>query len=78
MKKRKRAITDLNDPNGSRDILFHSQEFERNERRHVVRFQPHFYLNMTSQMQPARQWKSESALSEDLLFDLFALQAIRT
>ena len=42
MKKRekciKRAITDLNAPNGSRDIPFQSQEFEQDGRRHFVDF----------------------------------------
>ena len=34
----KRAITDLNAPNGSRDIPFQSQEFEQYGRRHFVDF----------------------------------------
>ena len=37
-KMQKRAITDLNAPNGSRDILFQSQEFEQCGRRHFVDF----------------------------------------
>ena len=36
--KKKRAITDLNAPNGSRDIPFQSQEFEQYGRRHFVHF----------------------------------------
>ena len=36
--KKKRAITDLNVPNGSRDIPFQSQEFEQYGRRHFVDF----------------------------------------
>ena len=32
------AITDLNAPNGSRDIPFQSQEFEQYGRRHFVDF----------------------------------------
>ena len=36
--KQKRAITDLNAPNGSRDIPFQSQEFEQYGRRHFVDF----------------------------------------
>ena len=55
MKKRekckKRAITGLNALNGSRDTPFQSQEFEQDGRRHLVGFQPHFHLNMTSQTQ---------------------------
>ena len=35
---KKRAITDLNVPNGSRDIPFQSQEFEQYGRRHFVDF----------------------------------------
>ena len=49
--KKKRAITDLNAPNGSRDIPFQSQEFGQDGYRHFVCFQPHFQLNMTSQTQ---------------------------
>ena len=37
-KCKKRAITDLNAPNGSRDIPFQSQEFEQHGRRHFVDF----------------------------------------
>ena len=48
---KKRAIPDLNAPNGSRDIPFSSQEFEQIGRRHFVGFQPHFHQNMTSQTQ---------------------------
>ena len=35
---KKRAITDLNAPNGSWDIPFQSQEFEQYGRRHFVDF----------------------------------------
>ena len=44
---KKLAITDLNAPNGSRDILFQSQEFVQDGNRHFVGFQSHFHLNMT-------------------------------
>ena len=37
-KKNPRAITDLNAPNGSRDIPFQSQEFEQYGDRHFVDF----------------------------------------
>ena len=37
-RKKKRAITDLNVPNGSRDIPFQSQEFEQHGRHHFVDF----------------------------------------
>ena len=37
-KCKKRAITDLNAPNGSRDIPSQSQEFEQYERRRFVDF----------------------------------------
>ena len=36
--KKKLAITDLNTPNGSRDIPFQSREFEQDGRRHFVDF----------------------------------------
>ena len=49
--KKKRAITDLNAPNGSRDIPFQIQEFRQDGHHHFVGFQSHFHLNMTSQMQ---------------------------
>ena len=55
--KKKRAFTDLNAPNGSRDILFQSQEFEQDGRRHFGGFWPHFHLNMTSQMQSCKTMK---------------------
>ena len=40
----KRAITDLNVPNGSRDILSQSQDFGQDGHCHFVGFQPHFSL----------------------------------
>ena len=57
--KQKRAITDLNAPNGSRDIPFQSQEFGQDGYRHFVHvgFQPHFHLNMTSQTQYCKTMK---------------------
>ena len=55
--KKKRAITDLNAPNGSRDIPFQSQEFGQDGYRHFVGFQPHFQLNMTSQTQYCKTMK---------------------
>ena len=36
--QKKSAITDLNAPNGSRDIPFQSREFEQDGRRHFVEF----------------------------------------
>ena len=56
-KCKKRAITDLNAPNGSRHIPFQSQEFEQDGRRHFVGFQPHFHFNMTSQTQSCKTMK---------------------
>ena len=58
--KKNRAITDLNAPDGSRDIPFQSQEFGEDGYRHFVGFQPHFQLNMTSQTQyckTMKKWK---------------------
>ena len=84
MKKRekckKRAITDLIAPNGSRDIPFQSQEFGQDGYRHFVGFQPHFQLNMTSQMQYFIQGNEKLKVQylRSLLFDLFEiLQAVR-
>ena len=54
---KKRAITDLNAPNGSRDIQFQSQEFGQDGHRHSVSFQPHFHLNLTSQTQCCKTMK---------------------
>ena len=57
---KKRAITDLHEPNGSRDIPFQNQEFGQDGHRHFVGFQPHFQLNMTSQTQyckTMKKWK---------------------
>ena len=56
-KCKKRAIIDLNAPNGSRDIPFQSQEFGQDGDRHFVGFQSHFHLNMTSQMQSCKTLK---------------------
>ena len=50
-------ITDLNVPNGSRDIPFQSQEFEQYGCRHFVDFLPRFHLNMTSQTQCCKTLK---------------------
>ena len=77
---KKRAITDLIAPNGSRDILFQSQEFGQDGYRHFVGFQPHFQLNMTSQTQYFIQGKEKLKVQylRSLLFDLFEiLQAVR-
>ena len=52
--KKKRAITDLNAPNGSQDIPFQSQEFEQYGFLHFVSFWPHFHLNMMSQTQSCK------------------------
>ena len=56
-KEKKRAITDLNAPNGSRDIPFGSQECVQDGHRHFVGFQPHFHLNMTSHTQCCKTMK---------------------
>ena len=55
--KKKRAITDLNVPNGSRDIPFQSLEFEQDGRRQFVGYEPHSHLNMTSQTQSCKTMK---------------------
>ena len=80
MQKKTRTITDLNAPNGSRDIPFQSQEFGQDGHRHFVGFQPHFRLNMTSQTQYCKTIKKVKVqYLRSLLFDLFeTLQAVRT
>ena len=57
MQKKTRAITDLNAPNGSRDVPFQGHEFEQDGRRRFAGFQPHFRLNMTSQTQSCKIMK---------------------
>ena len=76
---KKRAITGLNAPNGSRDILFQSQEFGQDEYRHFVGFQPHFQLTMTSQTQYCKTMKKiKVQYLRSLPFDLFeTLQVVR-
>ena len=56
-KKNEPSPTSINAPNGSRDILFQSQEFGQDGHRHFVGCQPHFRLNMTSQMQCCKTLK---------------------
>ena len=77
---KKRAITDLNAPNGSRDIPFQSQEFEQYGHRHFVGFYPRFHLNMTSQTEMLQDiGKMKVQYLMRLLFDLFEiLQAVRS
>ena len=77
--QRKRATTDLNAPNGSRDIPFQSQKVEQNGRRHFLGFQPHFHLNVTLQSMLQDNEKMKVQCLKSLLFDMFeTLQAIRT
>ena len=79
-KSKKRAVTDLNPPNSSRDIPFQSQDFGQDGHRHFVGFQPHFHLNMKSQTQCCKTMKKMKVqYVRSLLFDLFeTLQATRT
>ena len=74
----KTTITDLNEPDGSRDIPFQCQEIGQDGHRHFVCFQPHFYL--TSQTQCCKRIKKmKVSYLKSLLFDLFeTLQAVRT
>ena len=61
---KKRAITDLNAPNGSRDIPFQSQQFWQDGHRHFVGFQRHFQLNRMSQTQyckTIKKWKCNNS-----------------
>ena len=57
-KCKKRAIADLNAPNGSQDIPFQSQEFGQDGYRHFVGFQPYFHLNVTSETQSCKTLKN--------------------
>ena len=83
--KKKQIITDLNAPNGCRDIPFQSQEFGQDGHHHFVGFQPHFHLKMTSpkddvtnaMLQDNEKMKVQYLRS--LPFDLSeTLQAVRT
>ena len=77
---KKRAITDLNAPNGSRDIPFQSQEFGQDGHRHLISFQPLFPLkyDVTDAMLQDNE-KMKVQYSTSLLFDLFeTLQAVST
>ena len=56
-KCKKRAITDLHAPNGSRNITFQIQELEQYSCRHFVDFLPRFHSNMTSQTQCCKTLK---------------------
>ena len=75
-----RAITDLNAPNGSRDIPLQSQEFRQDGHRYFVGFQPHFSLKYdvtNAMLQNNERMKVQYLRS--LLFHLFeTLQAVRT
>ena len=76
-KCQKRAIADLNAPNGSRDIPFQSQEFGQDEHRHFVASFSLKYDVTDTMLQDNEKMKVQYLRS--LLFDLFeTLQAIRT
>ena len=75
-KKKQRAITDLNAPNGSRDTPFQSQEFGQDGHRHFVGFQPHFHLNMTSETQCCKTMKKWKCNISDI-FCLICLKFCR-
>ena len=77
---RKRAITDLNAPNGSRDISFQSQEIWARWTSPFCRFSASFSLKYDvtdAILQDNEKMKVEYLRS--LLFDLFeTLQSVRT
>ena len=77
--KKKRAITNLNALNGSRDIPFQSQQFEEYGRRHF-RFLasiPLKYDVTDAMLQDIEKMKVQYLMN--LLFDLFEiLQAVRS
>ena len=77
MQKKKRAITNLNAPNGSRDIPFQSQEFGQDG---YCRLSASFSLkyDVTDAMLQDNE-KMKAQYLRNLLFDLFAtLHAVRT
>ena len=63
--EKKLAITKLNATNGSRNIPFQNKEFEQDGHPHFEGFQPHFNINMMSQMQSCKIMKNESAISQE-------------
>ena len=79
--QKKRAITDVNAPNGSRDISFQSQEFGQDGHRHFVGFNSASFslkYDVTDAiLQETEKMKVEYL--RNLLFDLYeTLQAVRT
>ena len=75
---KKRAITDLNAPNGSRDTPFQSQEFGQDGYR-FCRFSASFSIkyDVTGAILQHNE-KNESAISQEPFFYLFeTLQAVR-
>ena len=78
--QKKRAITDLNASNGSRDIPFQSQEFEQYGRPHLVSLLasiPLKYDVTDAMLQDIEKIKVKYLMS--LLFDLFEIfQAVRS
>ena len=81
MKKKKRAITDLNAPNGSRDIPFQLQEFGQDgQRTPFCRFSASFSIkyDVTDAILQENE-KIKVQYFRSLLFDLSeTLQAVRT
>ena len=77
---KKLAITDLNVPNGSRDIPFRSQEFGKDGHRHFVGFQLQFSIkyDVTDAILQDNE-KLNVQYLRSLLFDLFeTLQVVGT
>ena len=77
---KKRAITDLNAPNGSRDIPFQSQESGQDGHRHFVGFSASFSIkyDVTDAILQDNE-KMKVQYLRSLPFNLFkTLQAVRT
>ena len=75
-----KPLTDLNVPNGSRDILFQSQEFEQDGCHHFVRFSASFSLkyDITDAFLQDNE-KVKVQYLRSLLFDLLeTLKAVGT
>ena len=70
MKEREKCKKNEPSPTSVRQMVleifrFKNQEFGQDGHRHFVGFQPRFHLNMMSQTQYSRQWKNESAISQE-------------
>ena len=77
--EKKEATTDLNSPNGSRDIPFQIQAFEQEGRRHFCRILASFSLkyDLTDGILPDDE-KIKKSISQESLVLFEILRAVRT